>query len=150
MHMYMYMYMHIYIYGYAYAYVYVYVYAYPYTHHSCDLRRSSLNPKPLFFFPLFRRFFFQIFTSIITKAIHIFPPVSIIFPHFPHVSHLFYGCWRFLSLEIPCPVLFNGVLHYSAKHALLAAQFPDATDLLQVSFFGFEGSVVKSFLVSST
>ena len=101
------------------------------------------------FFPLFRRFF-QIFTSIISKAVHIFPPVSIIFPLFPHnfphfsqifphFSHLFCGCWRFLSLEIPCPVLFNGVLHYSAKHALLAAQFPDATDLLQVRFFRFEG-----------
>eukprot|EP00434_Breviolum_minutum_P009104 symbB.v1.2.008019.t1/scaffold498.1/size458234/11 len=43
----------------------------------------------------------------------------------------FEGIFQFLSLEIPCHVFFNGVMHYSAKHALLAAQFPDATDHLQ-------------------
>lgn len=28
-------------------------------------------------------------------------------------------------------MLFNGVMHHSARHALLAAQYPDATDHLQ-------------------
>eukprot|EP00913_Durusdinium_trenchii_P031320 g29327.t1 len=35
------------------------------------------------------------------------------------------------ALDIACQVLYNGVMHYSAKHALLAAQYPDATDHLQ-------------------
>ena len=103
---------------------------------TCD---DSLLTQSHCFFPLFRRFFFQISHQSFRKP-SIFFRLFPLFSHiFPHVSQLLCGFWRFLSLEIPCPVLFNGVLHYSAKHALLAAQFPDATDLLQVRFFGFEG-----------
>ncbi|CAJ1388296.1 unnamed protein product [Effrenium voratum] len=43
----------------------------------------------------------------------------------------FEGIYSFLALDLPCQVLFNNVMHYSARHALLAAQFPDAADQLQ-------------------
>lgn len=43
----------------------------------------------------------------------------------------FEGIYECFALDIACQVLYNGVMHYSAKHALLAAQYPDATDHLQ-------------------
>ncbi|CAE7407200.1 unnamed protein product [Symbiodinium natans] len=43
----------------------------------------------------------------------------------------FEGIYSFLSMDEPCAVLFGSSLHHSARHALLAAQYPDASDQLQ-------------------
>ncbi|CAE7816406.1 unnamed protein product [Symbiodinium microadriaticum] len=43
----------------------------------------------------------------------------------------FEGIYSFLSLDEPCSVHFGSSFHHSARHALLAAQYPDASDQLQ-------------------
>eukprot|EP00931_Biecheleriopsis_adriatica_P091518 TRINITY_DN653_c0_g1_i1.p1 TRINITY_DN653_c0_g1~~TRINITY_DN653_c0_g1_i1.p1 ORF type:complete len:637 (-),score=173.42 TRINITY_DN653_c0_g1_i1:167-2077(-) len=42
----------------------------------------------------------------------------------------FEGIYAFLDLEEPCKVAWNSTIYPTARHALLAAQFPDAADPL--------------------